>query len=69
MSILRSSQVDASRLDQELMTMLSEQFLKVFKVFQTVSGPLCRACACVTEVAAFCLSGLACALSATGYVP
>jgi hypothetical protein len=33
---MRSSQVDAARLDEELTLMLREQFMKVFSLFQPV---------------------------------
>ena len=36
-TIMRSSQLDAARLDDELTGMLREQFLKVFSLFQPVS--------------------------------
>lgn len=34
MSILRSSQLDAARLDEELSAMLREQFLRCFALFR-----------------------------------
>jgi hypothetical protein len=35
--VLRSSQLDAQRLDAELTTMLQEQFMAAFTLFQPVS--------------------------------
>jgi hypothetical protein len=40
--VLRSSQLDAQRLDAELTTMLQEQFMAAFTLFQPVSA-LCTA--------------------------
>jgi hypothetical protein len=34
--VLRSSQLDAARLDAELHTMLQEQFMTIFQLFQQV---------------------------------
>lgn len=36
LKVLRSSQLDAQRLDAELHTMLQEQFMSIFKLFQPV---------------------------------
>lgn len=39
--IMRSSQVDASRLDEELSLMLREQFLGAFSLFPRVCSDAC----------------------------
>lgn len=35
-SVMRASQIDAARLDNELTAMLKEQFLRIFSLFQPV---------------------------------
>lgn len=58
-SIMRSSQLDAARLDNELTGMLREQFMRVFALFQPVGGgesgcrraarlPLAALCICTS---------------------
>ena len=40
-AIMRASQLDAGRLDNELTSMLKEHFMRIFGLFQPVSYALC----------------------------